>query len=163
MRNQSVAVDEKFVPLGFATEYLMVVEHQGSLAFACFALKDQRRSKTADPAAYNRAIVYLSSVDKVCRRALEFAIANAMTGLEDCGRVSVGIRIVAHASIASPIIGTWTTLCGVPSHQLYRRSRTQQRSSGGQKSRIQEISARNVLIQSESFVGIRTAQGFLRR
>src|SRR5207249_5457589 len=122
MRDQTVAVHQKLVALGFATENGMVVEHQARLALARLPLENQRRCQTADASAYDHTIVNFTSVDNTRGKALESAITNLMSGFEHAARISVRVRVVANATITGKVIFIWLRV-GLRCEQIRRRHR----------------------------------------
>ena len=103
MPDQPVTVHKKLIAFGFATEDRMIVEHKASLAFATLALKNQSRRQPADPATHDHAIVSFPGIDGSSGQTFKQSIANLVPGLEDGGRVAVGVRVVADPAIADPV------------------------------------------------------------
>src|SRR5271169_3043013 len=98
MGDQSVAVHQKLVTLSFATENGMVVEYEAGLARSRLALENQCGRQAADAAAHDHAVVSFAVIDQVRGKTLEHSVTNLMSGLQDCGGIAVGIRIVADAT-----------------------------------------------------------------
>src|SRR4051812_27423225 len=104
MRDQAMAIDEKLVTLALAAEDWMVIEHQARLPLASQLLEGQRRCQTTDAPTDNDAVIGLLRIDRTGWKALEFSISNPVAGVDHCLGVAVGIRVVADATVASPIV-----------------------------------------------------------
>src|SRR5215472_4794610 len=104
MSNQAVAVDQKFIALGLASENRMIVDHQASFALPSLSMEDQRCREATDAASDNRAVVEFSGLNKICGKAFKFTVADAMTSFEHGRSVAVGICVVADAAVAGPVI-----------------------------------------------------------
>src|SRR6516225_2751801 len=104
MADQPVTVHKKLVALGLAAENRMIVEHEAGFSRPGLALKDQRRSQTADASANHQAVVSLFRVDHICGEPLKYAVANLVSSFEHGGCVAVGIRVVADTGVTGPVI-----------------------------------------------------------
>ena len=67
MCDQSLAVYEKFVLLGFAAEDRMIFEDQAPCASSGLALKEESGGYAANPTTDNDAIIDLARLDDVFR------------------------------------------------------------------------------------------------
>jgi hypothetical protein len=149
MSDQTVAVNQEFVTLGFAAEHGVIVEHQAVSSFTCLTMKYERRGETADPTSNDYAVVDFSRVDDIRWDTFELSVADAMTGFENCLCVAIRIRVVANASVPGPVLPlTFSGLTRIPGKQLRWRYRIEQQTSRGQQSRVQKITAGNVLIEA---------------
>src|SRR4051812_10534686 len=104
MRDQAMAIDEKLVTLALPAENWMVIEHQARLPLTSQLLEGERGCQTTDAPTDNDAVIGLVRVDRTGWKALEFSISNPVAGVDDCLGVAVGIRVIADAAVASPIV-----------------------------------------------------------
>src|SRR5580704_3000565 len=104
MPHQPVAIYQKLVAFGLASEDEMIIEYKARLAFPSLALKNQRRGQPADASANNHAIVALSGVDDIGGKILKHAIANLVASLEHGSGVAVRVRVVPHATVTCPVV-----------------------------------------------------------
>jgi len=108
MRHQPVSVHQKLVALGFATENRVIVEHQATLAETRALFKNQCPRQPTDTAAHHHTVVSLTRLDQVPSRVFEPAIANPVPRFQNCERITVGLGVVANATVTGPFIAAGT-------------------------------------------------------
>ena len=69
-----MAVDYKFVALGFASENGMIVQHEHFAVVSRLPQEEQRRRQAADSTADNYTIKNLTGVDNIFRKVVKLAI-----------------------------------------------------------------------------------------
>ncbi len=147
MRDQPMAVDLELVPLCFAAEDRVIVEHETGRPGSRTPPEDQGRRQPADASANDDAIVRLARIDRVGGQALEHAVANLMRIRHHPQRISVGSGVVAYSPKAGPRVPFRDGL----RQELRGSVRRQERTRGDQR-RVQKVAARDRRIHSERVV-----------
>src|ERR1700747_2239768 len=104
MPDQAMAVHKELVAFGLATEYRMIVEHKAVFPVAGVAVKDERGRESADSPTDDDTVVDFSSLDNIFGNVLKLSVTDSMTGFKHRLSVAVRIRVIAHASVACPVI-----------------------------------------------------------
>src|SRR5262249_30778635 len=110
-RHQTLAVDKKFVALGFAAKDGMILKNQ-TLQPGAAPLKLQRRGEPTYTPTNDNAVESLARVRHFGRILGKHLIADLMTSADHFIGIAVRPRIIAHARVTCPIIGSedlaWT-------------------------------------------------------
>ena len=144
--HQPVTVDLELVALGFAAEDRVIVQHQAGHAGTRPPVEDQRRGQTADAAADDDAVVRLAGLDCGRGKRVEDAVPDLVRLRQHIERVAVRGGVVADSPRTVPV------LRGRRLREQLQRIRRRKARAGRQQRRIQEIPARDGLVQPEGAV-----------
>ena len=142
-RHETLAVDKKLVALGFAAKDRMILKNQ-TLQPGAAPLKLQRRRESTDAAADDHAVENLAGIDHFGRILGKHLIADLMAGADHFIGIAVRPRIIAHARVACPIIG---------SQHLAWTQRAEQRAARRQQHRIHEVAPVDRFLHPQRIAG----------
>ncbi len=95
MRHQSLAVHVELVAFRFASEDMMIVQHEAVFLRTRSARKEQRSRESADAAADYCAIEGFARIYNLLGGRVECVIANSVPGGHHRVRVAVGRSVIA--------------------------------------------------------------------
>src|ERR1700676_2614605 len=112
-RVQAMAVDDKFISLGDASENVSVIQNQAVALRSGLLVEEKSRRKPGEPPTHNHAVIHFSSFLDILRHLVVLTVADRMGILHHLVGIAGGALVVPLSGIARPGRGAFCCVLGL--------------------------------------------------